>query len=153
MDSFENLVATILQHDGWWTRDSVKIPLTPEDKVRAGIPSSAPRAEIDVVAYKPGRNLMLLVECKSYLDSAGVKAEFFDPPGHRHAGKYKLFTAPTATAVIQEKLVNDFVGAGTCASKPSVQLALATAHIASEKDRVELTRIFDKKGWRLLEET
>lgn len=79
MDSFEQVVATVLDRAGYWTRTSVKVNLTREDKHAIGRPS-APRWEIDVVAYSARENELLVVECKSYLDSAGVRAASFDGP-------------------------------------------------------------------------
>jgi len=68
MDSFEQVVATILGRNGYWVRTSVKVALTPDEKREIGRPS-APRWELDVVAYSGSRNELLVVECKSYLDS------------------------------------------------------------------------------------
>ncbi|HEY0160965.1 MAG TPA: helix-turn-helix domain-containing protein [Thermoanaerobaculia bacterium] len=50
MDAFEQLVATVLDRNGYWVRTSVKVALTPEEKREIGRPSS-PRWELDVVAY------------------------------------------------------------------------------------------------------
>jgi hypothetical protein len=58
LDSFEQLVAAVLDRAGYWVRMSVKVNLTPEDKRAIGRPSS-PRWEIDVVAYN-GRDQELL---------------------------------------------------------------------------------------------
>ena len=68
MDSFEQVVATILGRDGYWVRTSVKVALPPDEKREIDRPS-APRWELDVVAYSGSRNELLVVECKSYLVS------------------------------------------------------------------------------------
>lgn len=77
MDDFEQLVSEILWMEGYWVRSSVKVELTKEEK-RAINRHSSPRWEIDVVGYKAGENLLRVVECKSYLDSMGVRASAFD---------------------------------------------------------------------------
>jgi hypothetical protein len=48
MDSFEHVIAAILQRRGYWTQTSLKVGLTAEEKKVVGRPSS-PRWEIDVV--------------------------------------------------------------------------------------------------------
>jgi hypothetical protein len=74
LDSFESIVKTIFENKGYWVKTSFKVDLTKEEKRLIGRPSS-PRWELDVVAFKGGRNEILVIECKSYLDSPGVKAE------------------------------------------------------------------------------
>ncbi|TWT89758.1 hypothetical protein Mal64_01370 [Pseudobythopirellula maris] len=78
MDAFESLIATILMRDGFWVQTSLNVKLTKSEKVEIGRHSS-PRWELDVVAYRPGDNVLRVVECKSYLDSSGVRLTAFDP--------------------------------------------------------------------------
>src|SRR5436853_1986077 len=99
MDAFEHVIATILQRQGFWTQTSLKVELNKQDKHAIRRPSS-PRWELDVVAYRPGDNLLWAVECKSYLDSGGVRLAPFSS-SHRYAGRYKLFTEPATWAVVQ----------------------------------------------------
>ena len=42
MDAFENLVATLLRRDGYWTSTAVKVELTKEEKLEivACVPTS-----------------------------------------------------------------------------------------------------------------
>jgi hypothetical protein len=81
MDSFESLIALLLRRDGWWTTTSFKVEITKPEKREIGT-HSAPRWEIDVLAYKGSTNEILAVECKSFLDSTGVtfRNGQFDPP-------------------------------------------------------------------------
>ena len=51
MDSFEAVVAAILNRQGYWTQTCVKVELTKSEKVEIGRHSS-PRWELDVVAYE-----------------------------------------------------------------------------------------------------
>jgi hypothetical protein len=74
---------------GNWVRTSVKVNLTPEEKIKIGR-RSAPRWEIDVVAYSGRENLLSIVECKSYIDSYGVRATSFGRSGHPQEARYKL---------------------------------------------------------------
>ena len=89
VDAFEQLVAEILWMEGYWVRTSVKVELTKEEKRLIGLPS-APRWEVDVVAYNARDNFLRVVECKSYFDSVGVRASAFDGSNADHATRYKL---------------------------------------------------------------
>jgi hypothetical protein len=74
MDAFETIAARFFEVQGYWTRVRVKVEITKPEKVALNN-HSMPRPEIDVVAWKPAANELLIVECKSYLDSAGVRLE------------------------------------------------------------------------------
>ena len=66
MDAFEQLASDIFWNEGYWVRTGFKVELTREEKIRIGR-HSAPRWEIDLVAYSPTSNEVLALECKSYL--------------------------------------------------------------------------------------
>ena len=51
MDSSENIVAMLLDREGYWVRTTYKVELTKEEKRKIGRPSS-PRWERGVIAYK-----------------------------------------------------------------------------------------------------
>jgi hypothetical protein len=92
MDAFEQLVSEILWMQGYWVRTSVKVCLTPDEKKAIGRPS-CPRWELDVVGYRGGDNVIQVVECKSFLDSVGVRAMDFDLTKQelRSSDRYNLF--------------------------------------------------------------
>lgn len=71
MDSVESVVATLLGREGFWVRSSFRVELTKAEKVEIGRQSS-PRWELDLVAYRALTNELIIVECKSYVDSIGV---------------------------------------------------------------------------------
>src|SRR5437764_842416 len=100
MDAFESVVAMLLRREGFWISTSVKVALTKEEKRLIGR-HSAPRWEIDLVAYKGSTNQLLAVECKSFLDSTGVvyRDGKFDLPK-----RYKLFTEPDLRRIVLERL-------------------------------------------------
>lgn len=75
MDAFEQLVSEILWMEGYWVRTEVKVHLTKEEKKAINRPS-APRWELDVVAYEARENLLYVVECKGHFDSPSVKAAY-----------------------------------------------------------------------------
>jgi hypothetical protein len=89
MDGFETIVAAILEHQNYWVRRNLRLEL-PIEKRRT---RSSPRPELDIVAYSPADNELLVVECKSWLNSAGVKAKHFEP-GSKAIKRYRLFLDP-----------------------------------------------------------
>ena len=147
MDAFEQLIASLLEREGFWVRSRFKVDLTKEEKRAIGRPSS-PRWELDLVAYRGGTNELRVVECKSYLDSTGVSiGDVID--GGRYAHRYKLFTEPDLRRVVLGRLVNQMVAAGFCASSPTVILALAAGKLAGNTDEAGLRSAFDQRGWHL----
>ncbi len=146
MDSFESLIKTIFQFKGYWVQASFKVELSKKEKREIGRPTS-PRWEIDVVAYKGGAKEILVIECKSYIDSPGVKAESFR--NGRGSERYKMFNDPELQRVVFNRLLNQLVEKGFCTPDTKVKLCLATGKIATQSDRNELDSLFTQKGWGL----
>ncbi len=146
MDAFEHVIATLFEREGFWVRTTFKVELTKEDKVAIDRPTS-PRWELDVIGYRPGDNLLRVVECKSYLDSRGVSVGAF-VPGSKGASRYKLFTEPTTRKVVLDRLVAQLCVSNAIRESPTVQLCLAAGNIvASEADRLQCH--FDENKWQL----
>ena len=145
MDSFESIVKTIFENKGYWVKTSFKVDLTKEEKRKIGRPS-CPRWELDVVAYKGGNNELLVIECKSYLDSPGVKAEGLK--NGKHKERYKLFNEETLREVVFSRLISQLVESGSCQKSTKVKLCLAAGKVATNKDRVEISEYFKTKGWK-----
>ncbi|MFO1237448.1 MAG: hypothetical protein U1F24_10655 [Alphaproteobacteria bacterium] len=150
MDAFEQVVAEILWREGYWVRTSVKVELTKEEKRKIGLPS-APRWELDVVAYNARGNCLKVVECKSYLDSRGVRLCGFDA-AHADATRYKLFNSAPLREVVFGRLCKQFEEVGACLPGVTIQLCLACGRIASDADREGLRQLFSKQGWELWDE-
>lgn len=146
MDAFETVVAAILQSEGFWTRTSVKVELTKEEKREIGRPTS-PRWELDVVGYRGSENEVRVVECRSFLDSAGVKCAAFDGSRPDLEKRYKLFRDNNLRRVVLNRLTQQLVGAGFCAKDPAVQLCLAAGKISGDQDW--LTQHFEDQEWLL----
>jgi hypothetical protein len=151
MDAFEQVVAEILWREGYWVRTSVKVELTKEEKRAIDLPSS-PRWEIDVVAYRAKDNHLKVVECKSYLDSPGVKLHGFDGSNDKAAGRFKLFNKPKLRQVVLDRLKLQFAESGACLANANVTLCLACGRIASNTDREGLREHFARQGWELWDE-
>jgi hypothetical protein len=151
MDAFEQPVSEILWMEGYWVRTSVKVELTKEEKRLIGRQSS-PRWELDIVGYRGGDNLLRVVECKSYLDSYGVRATGFDGSDPKETARYKLFNEPELRRVVFNRLCLQFVESGACREDPQVLLSLACGKIRSEPDRAAIRAHFEAQGWDLWDE-
>ena len=146
MDAFEQVIASILQRQGYWTLINVKVPITKGEKRQIGRHSS-PRWELDVVAFRASTNELLIVECKSYLDSHGVDCAAFDATKSDTPSRYKLFCEPKLFKVVAKRLVESFMKQGFLASEPKVRLCLAAGKIRGETSVLE--ERFAKSGWKL----
>lgn len=145
MDAFEQVVAQILERKGYWTQIGTKVELTKEEKRSIGRPS-CPRWELDIVAYRGATNELLVVECKSYLDSPGVCSDHFDG-NHKVAARYKLFLDDHLRNVVIKRLVKQLINQGFCQPKPSIKLCLAAGKIRGDESQLE--KIFKANGWLL----
>jgi hypothetical protein len=146
MDAFEQLAADVFWADGYWVRTGVKVALSREEKLQIGR-HSAPRWEIDLVAYGARANELLALECKSYLDSGGVHAAHFEP-GSRYAHRYKLFHDEVLKDTILGALKADFIARGLCPADVAVRLGLVHAH-ATAHNAARLVELFAARGWLL----
>ena len=81
-----------------------------------------PRPEIDILAYCAKENHLLWVECKSYLDSTGVKAEAFQGEGAKNSERYRVFTKKNYREEVTEALIAQILSEGRAKSKPSIYL-------------------------------
>jgi hypothetical protein len=143
VDAFEQLAAELLFADGWWVQTSVKVHLTKEEKKHVGRDSS-PRWELDVVAYKGSTNEILVIECKSFLDSRGVQwCELQD--GHSST-RYKLFREPVLREVVLARLAAQMTVEGRCAPNPTVRLGMIAGNLKSGDDDL-LAKHFEANGW------
>jgi hypothetical protein len=151
MDAFEQVVSEILWMDGYWVRNSVKVELTKEEKRAIGRPSS-PRWEIDVVAYSGKQNLLLAVECKSFLDSRGVALRAFDGSSDKDAKRYKLFTDANLKKVVLGRLRKQLANRGACSPNAKIKPCLVCGRIAGDADREGMHEHFAAQGWQLWDE-
>jgi hypothetical protein len=150
LDAFEQLVSEILWMDGYWVRTSVKVELTKEEKREIGRQSS-PRWELDIVAYRGRDNLLRVVECKSFLDSPGVRATGFDGTNPTEAARYKLFNDAKLRVVVFNRLRLQFAASGLCRADREVRLCLACGKVY-ESGRAKLRAHFKEQGWDLWDE-
>jgi hypothetical protein len=146
MDSFEHVVAAVLERRGYWTRTCVKVELTRAEKLAIGR-HSAPRWELDVVGYSGKDHQLMVLECKSLLDSVGVQARTFMGNNAKDEKRYKLFFEAETQRVVLSRLRLQLVEAGFCRPDPKIKLGLAAGKI--QGDPVTLANHFQERGWEL----
>jgi hypothetical protein len=147
MDSFEFVIASLLEREGFWTQISVKVELTKDDKHAIGRHSS-PRWELDVVGYNALENVLRIVECKSFLNSTGVRKDAFDGTNPKRAKRYKLFTERNLYNVVLRRLKSQFEERKFCRPDPDVELCLAAGKI-KKGDQSWLRTHFERNKWIL----
>lgn len=147
MDYFENIIKRLIEEDGYWVRQSVKVNLTKPEKVAIG-KYSIPRPEIDIVGYKARSNRLLIIEVKSFLDSPGVKYDELNQEFEIPEGRYKLFTCENYRDIVFRRLVSDLLECGLITSTPEIQFGLAAGKIYS-KDEFKLIEYFKERKWLL----
>ena len=148
MDSFEQIVAGLLFREGYWVTQSFKVALTKKEKQKIKRPA-CPRWEIDLIAYKGSTNELLAVECKSYLDSFGVRAsEIISEP--TSDSRYKLFVDTTLRKTVLNRLSIQTYELGLTPAGIKPKLALAAGKIYS-RDKETLEKHFKKHNWRLFD--
>lgn len=147
MDNFEALIRLLLERENHWTRQSQKVELSNEVKRSLGKPSM-PRVEIDVIAFNPGRDEILAVEVKSYMDSLGVQAKQLIAEYDQPTGLYKVFTCKSYRSHIEEALLADFQKFGLATSRTKVKWGLAAGKI-KKGDAPRIVQHFKANNWEL----
>jgi hypothetical protein len=153
MEAFEKLIGGLLEREGYWVRYGFKAELSKAEKRSIGRPS-CPRWEIDILAYKPATNELLVVECKSYFDSSGVSYSAVASLKEGRPNRYKLFNDRHLRNVVFKRLKEQLKDAGLCKKPPAFTLCLAAGRIVegvNGKDRERLGRFLERNGWRLFD--
>jgi hypothetical protein len=145
MDAFEQVIANVLANERFWVMRGYKVELTKAEKVLIGR-WSAPRWEIDIVAYSPGLKLCYAMECKSYLDSRGVQYLGMQS-GATNAKRYKLFNEPVLRKTVLKRLKMQLVKKGMVTRDTGIRLGLAAGKVSSAKDDGEIAKWFAKERW------
>jgi hypothetical protein len=145
MDAFEHIVGLYLQEKNYWTRHSVKVDLTKEDKAEIKLPT-IPRPEIDLVAYNPVSNTLILIEAKSYLNSSGVTIGGLNGTDNKTKDRYRLLNNKTYQNVVTKRLVESFKKNKIIKKDTKVKYALAAGHVQT-KSSIAVAKYLETNGY------
>ncbi len=148
MDYFEGLIKTLLEHEGYWIRQSFKVNLTKQEKRDIG-KHSIPRPEVDILAFKPEENQVIAFEAKSYLDSPGVKLAALQESHEIPEGRYKLFTCSNYRNIVFSRMKQDLIDLGMGTTETKITLGLAAGNVYQSKSE-EIRSMFNSRGWAFL---
>ena len=149
MDAFEYIVSRAFEARGFWTRIGFKVELDKKTKAEIGNPSM-PRPEIDILAYKPSEGNLLLIECKSYLDSLGVQARAFLEPDAFKVNRFKLFHDEALLAAVKRQVLNQLAADGMLGTgTPEICLCLVAGKVYGN-DEEKIRNFFNSKGWMFI---
>jgi len=151
MEAFEDLVSQILAMRGYWVRTSVRVPLS--DSAFASDPTIKQRnCDLDVLAYSYRDNVVRIVECKSWLDSPGIRWKSFNGSSEREASFFKLFNNNNLLSDVSKQLTAQLVESGACSSDVQIKLCLAGAKFFSREDKSLIRAHFASRGWELYDD-
>lgn len=145
MDYFEGIIATLLEAEGYWVRQSFKVELTKEEKREIGKPS-IPRPEIDLLALDFANNQILALEAKSFLDSPGVKLVDLEQKHSVPSGRYKLFTSSRYRSVVLTRLLGVLQAKGMADDNTKITLGLAAGKVY-RGESAPIRRFIEKRKW------
>jgi len=145
MEYFETIIKTLLEHDGYWVRQSFKVNLTKKEKKQIG-KASIPRPEIDLLVFKPNLQEVLALEAKSYFDSPGVRIDDLRSEFQIPEGRYKLFTCTNYRNIVFNRLIQDLNILGMVNGNVKIRLGLVAGKIYQERN-TEIRDYFESKGW------
>jgi hypothetical protein len=145
MDYFENIVATLLEAEGYWVRSSFKVSVTKEEKRKIG-KHTIPRPEIDLLALRVATNEVIAFEAKSYLDSPGVRLSDLQAEHEIPHGRYKLFTSEPYRSIVLSRLLQDLISKGMANKKTTISLGLAAGKVY-RKESLQIRTFMNQNTW------
>ncbi len=145
MDFFEGLISKLLEVDGYWVKRSYKVIVSVEDKAKLKLPNM-PRPEIDILAYKPGEDVLYAIEAKSYLDSSGVNPMWVMADYKITQGRYRFFTSALYRDIVIRQLSQELIKNGMIRESTTIKLGLATGKVHKKQSSV-LAAYMDEQDW------
>ena len=145
MDYFEGIIKTLLEHEGYWVRQSFKVNVTKQEKRDIG-KHSIPRPEIDLLAFKHKENTIIALEVKSLLDSLGIKISELEEVHEIPEGRFKLFTCSKYRTIVFNRLKQDLIDQGMADKNTKIKLGLVAGNIYQSRSQ-EIREKFKQNGW------
>lgn len=145
VDKFENIVALLLEEEGFWVRRGFKVALTQDEKRQIG-KTSAPKPEIDMLAYHPGRQELLVLEVKAYQDTPGVKLAQMQEVHEVPTGRFKLFTSDLYRQVVFTRLQQQLLELGQISDQTQLRLGLIPGKVNQGQSEA-LRALMQERDW------
>jgi len=145
MEYFETIIKTLLEHEGYWVRQSFKVNLTKEEKKLIG-KASIPRPEIDLIAFKSEIQELLVLETKSFFDSPGVRIDDLQNEFKIPEGRYKLFTCTNYRNIVFNRLIQELKSIGMINDNVTVRLGLVAGNIYKNRSK-EIREYLESRKW------
>lgn len=145
MDHFEAIIRTLLEDEGYWVRQSFKFELTKAERAGIGRPSM-PRVEIDLLALHRSRDVLLVLEAKSFLDSPGVKLSELKDLNDEPTGRYKIFTSERYRTAVLEGLRRDLILQGMITEATTIRLGLVAGKVYQDACSAIMEHM-ERNGW------
>jgi hypothetical protein len=146
MNHFEELCKYLLEMEGYWVRTNLKVDLSVAEKEFIG-KKTMPRPEIDIVAYKPASNELLVIEVKSFLNSSGVYLEHVETRDDHYDG-YKILTDLKFQEVVCSALTKQLQAEGMLMVNPTLKLGLIAGKIHMNRYE-DLKQLAESRRWFL----
>lgn len=128
IDKFENIVTTLLEEEGFWVRHKFKVSVSLEEKKQIG-KQSAPKPEIDMLAFNLATNEVLALDVKAYLDSPGAKLSLLQEEHDVPTGRFKLFTSERYRSLVLARLLQDLITLGMANAETKVRLGMIAGKV------------------------
>ncbi len=128
IDKFENIVTTLLEEEGFWVRHKFKVSVSLEEKKQIG-KQSAPKPEIDMLAFNLRTNEVLALDVKAYLDSPGAKLSLLQEEHEVPTGRFKLFTSERYRNLVLARLLQDLIALGMANAETKVKLGMIAGKV------------------------
>lgn len=148
LESFEHIVGVFLEQQEYWVRHSVKIELSKEERKKLGKKMiNTPRPEIDIVAYQPEEDELILIEVKSFLDSDGVKINDLSGKKSREKKRYKLLNDKKYQKLITDSLTRQFLKKRLIKESTKIKYGLAAGKV-QPKSESKITDWLNHNGYK-----
>jgi len=147
MNAFEQIAAHFFEVQGYWTRVGTKSMFQRKRSENSETEYATPRSRL--AGFQPGSNQLLVMECKSWLDSTGVRVANFgeDPVHNKHM---KLFNRDGLRELLTSKLLAQLRQEGLLpTTDPSIRYGLVAGKIKAGNEP-KIREIFDAKDWLLV---
>lgn len=148
MNAFESLAALLFERNGYWTISNYKVDLPKHVKKAVGR-ASAPRWDIDLLAYNVRDKVLLVIECKAYLDSNGVQYNDL-VQGDKGSDRYKLFTDHKLRKEVFAVIASQLKSMGMIVESSKMKLCLLAAKIRPT-DYHQIHEHFYQHEWELFD--